>query len=292
MNEGGLREALFWNARNDNAVCCDLCPNRCIISEEKTGLCGTRKNTGGRLIATGYGMVSSIALDPIEKKPLYMFHPGNRILSAGGYGCNLRCPFCQNHEISTNYTERSKNAEFLAPEKLVVLAKETVKDGNIGVAYTYNEPLVNLEYVLDCSKIAREASLKNVLVTNGYINNEPLEELLPFIDAMNIDLKGFSEEFYRKLGGEPEAVKRTIVRAAKSCHVEVTTLVIPEENEHEILDIARWLASIDPGIPLHLTRFFPRYKYSDKRPTSKESILELVKKAKKYLKNVFAGNLY
>ena len=291
MNDPAEREAMFWNPGDDNKVYCELCPNRCVLQDGLSGLCGFRKNIAGKLKPEGYAKISSIALDPVEKKPLYMFHPGSRILSVGGFGCNLKCPFCQNYEISSEFTGRLKNAERILPEQLYSLAKNTIKDDNIGVAYTYNEPLINYEYILDCAKLIRAGSLYNVLITNGYINNEPLEMLLPYIDAMNIDLKGFTEEFYKKLGGDPEPVKQTIVKAAKSCHVEVTTLVIPGENEREVLDTARWLSSVDSGIPLHLTRFFPRYKYSDRQPTPKETIFELIETAKKYLKNVFAGNI-
>ena len=274
---------------------CDICPHNCKIPEGKTGICGVRRNNSGKICSESYGLVSSLALDPIEKKPLYLFHPGKNILSIGSFGCNLRCPFCQNCEISIEYKSKEslKNARHISPEQLVALAKKYITEGNIGAAYTYNEPLIGYEFVYYCSKLIHEAGLKNVLVTNGYINRAPLKKILPYIDAMNIDLKGFTEGFYKKLGGKLTPVKETIETAYKNCHVEITTLIIPGENdsENEINSLAEWLASLDPEIPLHLTRFFPRYKYADKTTASKETIYKLCEIAKKHLKNVFAGNI-
>jgi len=297
MSERTLRKALFQTREDNNSVRCGLCPHRCLIAENSFGACGARSNSGGELIASGYGAVSSLALDPIEKKPLNLFHPGKMILSVGGYGCNLQCRFCQNHEISQDTGGRfsdtgERESRVVSPEDLTALAVRTSRDGNIGVAYTYNEPLISYEYLYDCAKKVREAGLLNVIVTNGYINKEPLETLLPHIDAMNIDLKGFTESFYKSLGGSPEPVKETIRLAADNCHVEVTTLVIPGQNEEDIEPIARWLSSVDPDIALHLSRFFPRYQYSDKEPTPRETIIRLRETAKKYLKNVFAGNMH
>jgi len=311
MSDG--KKAMFWSKDNDGGVRCGLCPHRCCISEMASGVCGVRVNRGSELFAAGYGVVSSIALDPIEKKPLYMFRPGKHVLSIGGYGCNLKCRFCQNYEISTvSVTERgdgkpkTENGEpleakeprkmgqgqRLTPDDIVELALRTVPDGNIGVAYTYNEPLVGYEYLRDCARLVRGAGLGNVIVTNGYINEEPLGELLPLTDAMNIDLKGFTDGFYRRVGGDLQTVMKTITAAHKQCHVEVTTLVIPGENEADVEGIARWLASIDPGIPLHLSRFFPRYIYSDRAPTPRNTILKAKDLAKAHLKNVFTGNMW
>ena len=288
-----IRKAQFCNQADNDTIVCALCAHNCKISKDKAGICGVRRNNGGKLYAVGYGLVSSLALDPIEKKPLYMFHPGKKVLSIGGFGCNLRCPFCQNCEISMEYKERLINAERILPEQIVDLAKKYTPDGNIGMAYTYNEPLIGYEFVYDCSKLIHEAGLKNVLVTNGYIARDPLEKLLLHIDAMNIDLKGFTEDFYKKLGGRLEPVKETIKAAYKRCHIEVTTLIIPGENDsaEEIDAIAGWLASFDLNIPLHLTRFFPRYKYAKKAPTSRETLYELCEIAKKRLNNVFMGNV-
>jgi pyruvate formate lyase activating enzyme len=285
------RPAQFWHAGGDLAVQCELCPKACRIAEGAAGICGGRRNTGGELFATGYGKVSSLALDPIEKKPLHRFCPGSAILSVGGFGCNLRCPFCQNSAISLEYGQGLQTAEALPPERLAGLAADAVLQGNIGVAYTYNEPLINIEYVMDCALLVREAGLKNVLVTNGFVNPEPLRQLLPYIDAMNIDLKGFSELFYKKLGGSLEPVKGAIALAHGRCHVEVTTLVIPGENEEDIAPIAAWLASLGPDIPLHLSRFFPRHRYAERQATPRESILGLRDAAQKHLRYVYAGNM-
>ena len=270
---------------------CPICPNSCMLSEGQVGLCRARINKDGKIICENYGKLTAIALDPIEKKPLYRFFPGKMILSVGSYGCNLRCPFCQNYDISM--ADDSKVGTYQTqPDYLVDVALSMKDRNNIGIAYTYNEPLISYEYVKDCSVLAREKGLKNVLVTNGYVCREPLDNLLLYIDAMNIDLKAFNEDFYRKIGGDLETVKDTIVTASKSCHVEVTTLVIPGENDsvEEITSASRWIASIDENIPYHISAFYPIYKYSDKRPTSRKSVYDLVEEAKKYLKYVYPGN--
>jgi pyruvate formate lyase activating enzyme len=270
---------------------CPICPNSCMLSEGQVGLCRARINKDGKIICENYGKLTAIALDPIEKKPLYRFFPGKMILSVGSYGCNLRCPFCQNYDISM--ADDSKVGTYQTqPDYLVDVALSMKDRNNIGIAYTYNEPLISYEYVKDCSVLAREKGLKNVLVTNGYVCREPLDNLLLYIDAMNIDLKAFNEDFYRKIGGDLETVKDTIVTASKSCHVEVTTLVIPGENDsvEEITSASRWIASIDENIPYHISAFYPRYKYSDKRPTSRKAVYDLVEEAKKYLKYVYPGN--
>ena len=224
-------------------------------------------------MAAHYGLVSSLALDPIEKKPLRRFYPGSMILSLGGYGCNLRCPFCQNHSISLEYDR--EGGELLTPAAVCDLALSTVPQGNIGLAYTYNEPLINYEFVHDCAKLIHAAGLKNVLVTNGYINREPLLALMPYIDAMNIDLKAFSEDFYARLGGRMTPVLETLRLAHEHCHVEVTTLVIEGENDGDIEQIASWLADISPDIPLHLTPFYPRYQYMGKAATHPQTLQRL-----------------
>jgi len=298
------REAFYWSEAEDKSVRCGLCPHRCHIAENTSGICGVRENHSGVLIASSYGLVSSVALDPIEKKPLYMFCPGKNILSIGSVGCSFRCRFCQNYEISMEHENMHKAARQISPDDVVSLALQAVPDGNVGVAYTYNEPLIGYEFLQDCARLAHRAGLCNVLVTNGYINKEPLEAILPLIDAMNIDLKGFTDSFYKELGGDLEAVKETIALSARSCHVEVTTLIIPAEdntadlrrpfaqgNEGDIAELSMWLSSIDPDIPLHLTRFFPRYMMSDRTPTPRETIIKLRDTARKHLENVFTGNM-
>ena len=286
-----IHEADYWSSAENNGVRCELCPHCCRIDLGAVGICGVRENRNGALLAAGYGQVSSIALDPIEKKPLYLFHPGKIILSIGGFGCNFRCQFCQNYEISKEYAHRQSDARTLTPHDLVSLARQAMPDGNIGLAYTYNEPLIGYEFVRDTARLTREYGLCNVLVTNGYINKEPLLELLQLIDAMNIDLKGFDDSFYKRVGGDLETVKNTITLSHEHCHVEVTTLVIPDENENDIKQLSHWLKSIDPEIALHLSRFFPRYHYSNKTPTPRETIHKLREIAKNHLKNVFTGNM-
>jgi pyruvate formate lyase activating enzyme len=270
---------------------CDLCFHRCKLEEGQTGFCRGRKNVDGKVIPLNYGRVTSIALDPIEKKPLSYFHPGSMILSLGGFGCNLRCPFCQNYSISMA-SEKIFTRQ-LSVGDAVELAKSLRKDGNIGLAYTYNEPLINFEYVLDCSKEIRNSGMVNVLVTNGIIEEQPLRKLLPYIDAYNIDLKGFSQTFYDKISGDFESVKRTIMIASKVAHVEVTFLVIEGENDsdEEMEQMAKWLGDIDPDLPLHINRFFPNYLWKDKSITSKETLVRLKSIAEKHLNRVTLGNI-
>jgi len=284
--------AKYWEELNDGEIKCGLCPRRCNIRENQAGICGVRRNLKGGLYATSYGKVSSIALDPIEKKPLFMFKPGKKILSIGGYGCNFRCPFCQNYSISLEYDGGLyAPRENLSPEQVLNIALETQKDGNVGVAYTYNEPFIGFEYLIDCVMMIKNSGLMNVLVTNGYINMEPLMELLPYIDAMNVDIKGDNESIYNMVGGTLDNIKNTIEIASKACHVEVTTLVIADENENDIEDIARWLSQLDPNIPYHLSRFFPRYRYADRIATPHDTMYRCESVAKRYLKNVFLGNM-
>jgi pyruvate formate lyase activating enzyme len=270
---------------------CEICPHHCILDEGQLGICRARKNFSGTIICENYGKLTSIALDPIEKKPLRRFYPGSKILSIGSYGCNLRCPFCQNSDIAMVCGEEIET-QFVPPEILIKNALELIPQGNIGIAYTYNEPLVGYEYVLDCAKLAKDSNLKNVVVTNGTICEKPLLKLLPFVDAMNIDLKSFTERFYKMIGGDLETVKQTIKLALKECHVEITTLIIPGENdsETEITELSTWLASVNPEIPLHITRFYPRWKMKDKKATPVETIYILAQTARKHLKYVYEGN--
>ena len=270
---------------------CELCFHHCALDEGQTGLCRARACQDGKIVSLNYGKLTSLALDPIEKKPLRRFHPGSLILSVGSFGCNLRCPFCQNHEISMAGDSGIQTVE-VSPEQLAAKAAELVPQGNIGVAYTYNEPLIGYEYVQGCASLVHEQGMVNVLVTNGTVEEEPWRALLPLIDAANIDLKGFTPAWYRRLGGDLETVKRSIALAAERCHVEVTTLLIPGENdsEEEIRELARWLASISSEIPLHLSRFFPRYRMTDYPPTSVEQVYRLAEAAREYLSHVYTGN--
>ncbi len=273
-------------------ITCNICPHHCNIEENNKGLCRARSNVNGQIVAINYGLVTSISLDAIEKKPLKRFYSGSKILSVGSFGCNLKCSFCQNYEISMSKKDDIKT-QYITPENLINIANDLVKEGNIGIAYTYNEPLIGYEYVMDCAVLAKKSNLKNVVVTNGCFLEEPMKKLLPYIDALNIDLKGFTEEFYRKIGGDLETVKNFIKLASKYCHIEVTTLVIPDENDsiEEIQNISSFLSSIDKNMPLHISRFFPTYQMMDKSPTQVEDIYNLSKVARTYLTYVYEGNV-
>lgn len=280
---------------NREQVLCDVCPKFCKLREGQIGFCRARSNIGGKIVPINYGQATSLALDPIEKKPLMRFCPGTYILSYGSYGCNLRCPYCQNASISMAGPDNCPH-RLITPEGLTDLAVDLSKQepGNIGVAFTYNEPTVCFEFIRDTSKLLHEAGLKSVVVTNGGLVRKYAEELLPHVDALNIDLKGFSNEFYRYVKGEFDTVKEFIKAAVEhKCHVELTTLVIPTKNDdpEEIGREVEWIASISPEIPLHLSRFFPRYKVDDLPPTPAETIYRLKDIAEKKLKYVYTGNL-
>ncbi len=277
----------YWHTLDDNRIQCDLCPRACIITNGNFGYCRARKVEDNKLIAWTYGRVSSMAMDPIEKKPLYHFYPGSKILSIGSIGCNLGCTFCQNWQIS----REARETEFISPEKLLEIAQ---KSGSIGVAFTYNEPFIWFEYVMDCAKILRANNQKVVLVTNGYVLPKPLDELLTFIDAMNIDLKGITNKFYEKLcSGALETVKETIKLSYSKTHIEITNLLITNENdsEEEITKLIDFVASLDTNIPLHFSRYFPNYKL-EHPPTSEKILKEAYKLAKRKLNYVYLGNIY
>ncbi len=282
---------------------CEVCFRHCRLEEGQSGVCGARTCREGSIVPSGYGKITSLALDPIEKKPLARFMPGSLILSAGSYGCNLRCPFCQNYSISWSDAARraAEEAEDVPPEKLAALAVRLRDRGNIGVAFTYNEPLVSYEYVRDTARLVRAAGMRNVLVTNGTASLQVLEELTPFIDAMNIDLKGFTDHYYRDvLGGDRAMVMDFIREAVKHCHVELTTLIVPGENdsEEEIRALSSWVAGL-PGtaggrggeeVPLHITRFFPRFHMTDRPATDVGQIYRLAEIARGSLRYVYTGN--
>lgn len=283
-------EAAWWQPADRGRVACLLCPHHCVIAEGQAGICRVRVNRGGRLNADAWGKITSMALDPIEKKPLHGFYRGSRILSVGSFGCNFKCDFCQNWSIS----QKSASWRLVLPGDLVSRAVLERRNGNIGLAFTYNEPLINYEYVMDCARLARKENLKNVLVTNGSINPEPLEELLPWIDAMNIDLKSWQPSFYRTVcHGRIEPVLETIRRSARRCHVEITTLLIPGLNDAEAdMDaLASWIAAIDPAIILHLTRHHPDYLMSEPQPITVERLNALARLAGRHLDTVILGNI-
>ena len=279
---------------------CDVCFRHCKIEEGQSGFCGGRTCLNGQIVAANYGRLTAIALDPIEKKPLKMFRPVTQILSVGSYGCNLRCPFCQNSSISWSQQafEYKEKADCYSPEEIVTTALNLRSRGNIGIAFTYNEPLIGYEFVRDTAKLAREAGMQNVLVTNGTASQKVFGQISPYIDAMNIDLKAFTDRFYREfLDGDFEIVKEFIEGAIQSCHVELTTLIIPDENdsEEEMRQLSNWISSLEKRynkkIPLHITRFFPAFRLTDKGPTPVSTILELVETAKENLEFVFPGNI-
>ena len=270
---------------------CAICPRRCELAEGQTGFCRARMNRDGVIACANYARVTSLALDPIEKKPLRRFYPGSKILSVGSYGCNLACPFCQNSDISMA-GEDGVGWRIVTPQELIERAEALKDAGNIGIAFTYNEPLIGCEYVKDCAVLAKQAGLMTVLVTNGSILPEPWLALLPLIDAANIDLKAFTEEGYRSLGGDLETVKTAIALAAERIHVEVTSLIVPglNDGEGEMRAEAQWLASLPGEIALHISRFFPMYHMRNCPPTPLETIDKLTAIAREYLPYVYKGN--
>lgn len=282
-----MKEALYYEKIEDLKVHCHLCPNECIINHNNLGICLNRKNIDGTLFTLNYSQVSSVAADPIEKKPLYHFLPGKHILSFGTSGCSLKCDFCQNSNISMSGPEIT---EKMTPEECADLA---VKENYEMIAYTYNEPFIWFEHVLECAEKSKNNNVKNILVTNGYYNQKPFEELIPFIDAMNIDLKAFTDDFYKKYcKAELEPVKTTIKNAYGKTHIEITTLIIPglNDNEDEFRNIVDFIAGIDVEIPYHISRYYPRYK-RDNPATSERTLRWMHDIAKEKLKYVYIGNI-
>ena len=284
------REVFFYEKNSDGRTLCKVCPKLCNIKPGHRGFCRVRENREGQLFAANYGQCTSYGMDPIEKKPLYHFHPGSHILSLGTLGCNLRCGFCQNWEIA----QGDPKSIYISPEQAVeaVLSNNREEVPCIGLAYTYSEPFMWYEYVYDTAKLAREKGVKNVMVTNGYVNEEPLTKMLPFIDAMNIDVKGFTNKYYRETcAGRLEPVLRTVEISAQQCHVEITTLLVPGMNDstEEIQSLAKWLSSINREIPLHFSRYFPNYKF-DLQATPVETLVMARDTAREYLDYVYIGN--
>ena len=270
-----------------NKLICLLCPHLCKLGKGKTGICGARRSNGVDIELLTYGIISGMALDPIEKKPLYHFYPGTNILSVGSYGCNMRCDFCQNYHISQNILNDS--AKKTTPQELLFRSQHSTN--NIGIAFTYNEPAIWFEYIRDVALLFRNEGKKCVMVTNGYISPEPLALYLEFIDAFNVDLKAFRNDFYKKLtGAELEPVKKVLKKISMSGnHLEITTLVIPGLNDtaEEMEQQCKWISEeIGSNVPLHLSRYFPMYK-RDNPPTTLEKLSELYKIASSYL---YIGN--
>ena len=282
-----MKECLYYEPAGER-VRCTLCPLNCNIAPGKIGACKVRSNLAGQLVALTYGQVSSVHLDPIEKKPLFHFYPGSVILSLGTVGCNLSCLFCQNWTIS----QEMSGTRPLSPEQAVALAERHA--GNLGIAYTYNEPIIWYEYVLETTELARARGLKNVLVTNGFVNPEPWRRLLKTVDAVNIDVKSLSPEFYRRIcKGKVEPVLES-VRIAKEegCLVEVTNLVITNWNdsEQDMRSLTDWLASMDPDIPIHFSRYHPDYKLTEP-PTPLATLRRAAEIAREKLRYVYLGNV-
>lgn len=281
-------EIPFYEEYNGK-IKCKICPHKCIIAEDKFGICRVRTVKANKPVAVNYGEVTSIAVDPIEKKPLYHFKPSRDILSIGSFGCNMTCSFCQNYEISQGKPE----TQYLNIENLIDIIKNV--ENNAGVAFTYNEPFMWYEYMYDAAKSIKKnnADTSVVVVTNGYINEEPLKKLLPYVDAMNIDLKAYTNRYYNSIcGAKLEPVLETIKMCNENCHVEITTLLVSDENDslEEARQIAEFIASINENIPLHLSRYFPRYKMENEA-TKIENIMEAKRVAEKYLKYVYVGNI-
>lgn len=290
---------MHYQKLEHNIVRCNLCPHNCKISDGKVGFCSVRKNENGTLYSLVYGRPASIAVDPIEKKPLNNFHPGSQILSLTTVGCNLRCKFCQNHDISQaheieNLEKVLDKTEYKSPENIIQVC---ANEGLEFIAFTYTEPTVYYEYMLDIAKLAKKNNIKTVMVSNGMINPEPLKKLIQYIDAFNIDLKSWDTKFYTELtNGNLDAVKKTIEFIAKSkkAHIEVTNLVIDEYNDDPVLfeEMCKWLSGLDNKITFHISRSFPYYKMKkDFDPTPIDTLKKFEKIAKKYLENVYVGNV-
>ena len=293
-----IKEGLFYSTEKDNSVCCGLCPQSCIIADDCFGFCRVRSNKNGKLILPFYGSVSALAIDPIEKKPLYHFLPGTEIFSAGFTGCNFRCPFCQNWHISQDAQITHSSLKQMLPQELVSAA---MRIKSVSIAYTYSEPLVHAEYLLDCMALARKNGIANVLVTNGCINSNAAQKILSLTDAVNIDLKCFSRKTYTQIlggkGGDAagnfmETVLDFITLAvSKKVHVEITTLIVPgiNDNEAELESCADFISSIN--VPWHLSAYHPNHKW--KAPATDPMFLKQIKsKAEKKISYVYTGNIF
>lgn len=285
-------EARFWQRRGEDKVECRLCPHGCLISPGRTGICQVRENREGTLFTMNYGLLSSLALDPAEKKPLFHVDPGGYLLSLGSFGCNFKCEFCQNWQISQERPDLYQ----VTPERVVRMALgEKRKHPNLtGIAYTYNEPTVWMEFVMDCARLARSEGLRNVLVTNGYISGAVLNQALEVVDALNVDVKGWTEEFYKTvIHGRLRPVIETVENAHGKAWVETTYLVIPGENDgdDDVRALSKWLAGLSPSIPLHLSRYFPAHRFN--RPATPTATLERLRQvAMEHLRYVYIGNAW
>ncbi|HHT46891.1 MAG TPA: AmmeMemoRadiSam system radical SAM enzyme [Firmicutes bacterium] len=286
-----MQEARFYSREKDSVIC-RLCPQECNLKEEQEGICGVRRVEGGRLLTMNYGLCGALAFDPVEKKPLYHFYPGYDILSLGSNGCNLHCSFCQNWALARGRASKELK-EISAKDLLDILGDRPARE-QLGIAYTYNEPTVWYEFVRDTAEMVAGEGYKNVLVTNGFINEEPLKELLPFIHGMNIDVKAFQDSFYRRYchGKGYKQVLKTVELALSKCHVELTYLIVTSLNDspEEIRNFIDWVASLDKEIPVHFSRYFPGYRL-DMPPTPLEIMENAWETAREKLSYVYLGNV-
>jgi pyruvate formate lyase activating enzyme len=282
-----VREALYYDRLPDGNVRCRLCPFDCVIADGAAGHCRVRRNKSGTLYSAVAGMYSGVSMDPIEKKPLYHFFPGSRILSAGTMGCNFRCKFCQNADIS-----QTGDLDLTAIEPRQLLEQARTQSA-IGIAFTYTEPSIWIETVLEAAPAFRKAGLKNVLVTNGYFNRKPLDDILPYVDAMNIDVKAFTEDFYSRIcGARLKPVLENVEYLHDKVHLELTMLVVPTLNDDmkEIREFVGWVAGMDRSIPVHFSRYFPRYRM-DLPQTPEKTLRAVYDAAKEKLDHVYVGNI-
>ncbi|MBU7013462.1 MAG: AmmeMemoRadiSam system radical SAM enzyme [Theionarchaea archaeon] len=283
-----MKEARFYEPLPSDVIQCHLCPHECVIKHGKRGMCGIRENQKGILYSTSYEQVTSRGVDPVEKKPLYHFHPGSETYSVGTLGCNLSCSFCQNWEIS-----QERVPTYRMTSRQIVEAAETRRC--ISIAYTYNEPSIWYEFVSDTAALAREHGINNILVTNGYLNEEPLKELLPFIDALNIDVKAFTDSFYKELcHGKLDPVLKTAEMARQHAWVEITTLIIPGKNDsdEEIKALVNWIASsLGEDTPLHFSRYYPSY-HLNIPPTEVKTLERARSLALEKLRYCYIGNVW
>lgn len=291
-----IREAMLYHPGEGQKVECFLCAHRCVIAPGKFGVCGVRENRDGKLITHVYGKVIAAHIDPIEKKPLYHFLPGSTSFSIATVGCNFRCPFCQNWQISqvTKEDRGFEDGYSLLPEEIVRQARAR---GCQSISYTYTEPTIFFEYAFDTARLAKQEELANVFVTNGYMTEEALQTIRPYLDAANVDLKAFREEAYKKVcGARLEPVLDSIRRMKEfGIWVEVTTLVVPDLNdtEEELRAIARFIAGVSPDIPWHVSRFHPDYKYTDARPTPVATLKKALSLGLEAgLRYVYIGNVW
>ncbi len=295
-----MKKARYYEKRENNVVQCLLCPHHCVIAPEKTGLCQVRRNLKGELYSLNYGQISSDNMDPIEKKPLYHFYPGSSILSLGTLGCNMSCSFCQNASISQIPRNEidiyfRRLTQKITPQQVASIVKKLFKKGNIGIAYTYNEPSIWFEFVADCAREVKKAGGKNVLVTNGFLEEDPQKELMPYIDAVNVDIKSIDDGYYRKLcGARLQPVLDYCRRAKESALVELTNLIVTGENDsaESIAGLVDWVSeNLGRDTPIHFSRYHPSFRFD--APATDIQVLSLAYEiAIKKLDYVYVGNVW